>query len=151
MIYTVIEGQRLRFSNHCRVEPFAMDMSGNLSPSGSTDLKREKSRESMFLLASLCFAGSNKLISTRVRNISSGGMMVDNATSIKKGHIVVAELKGIGTVMGNVAWTTPTRMGISFDEEVDPKLTRLSVHVAPADPNYGKTKEPTRRPGLAVR
>jgi Tfp pilus assembly protein PilZ len=128
-----------------------MDMSGDLSPSGNTDSKRVKSRESMFLLASLCFEGSNKLISTRVRNISPGGMMVDNNTKFKKGHVVAAELKGIGTVMGTVAWITPTRMGISFEEEVDPKLTRQQVGGNKLDTNYAQIPETPRRPGLAIR
>jgi Tfp pilus assembly protein PilZ len=151
MIYLFLERRRLRFSNHCRVKPFAMDMSGELLPSGNADSKREKSRESMFLLASLCFEGSNKLISTRVRNISSGGMMVDNATKFEKGHVVAAELKGIGNVMGIVAWITPTRMGISFEEEVDPKLTRQLVGVTKLETNYAQIKESPRRPGLAIR
>jgi PilZ domain len=117
----------------------------------AADTKREKDRESMFLLAVLTFEGSTTKISTRVRNISPGGMMVDATKSYVTGHPVVAELKGIGAVMGRVAWSNQTRTGIAFDAEVDPKLTRLPVGMAPLAPKYTQIDLESKRPGLGIR
>jgi hypothetical protein len=69
-------------------------------------VKREKNRESMFLLVTVRFEGIRDPISARVRNISVGGMMIDSTVIRKKGHRIVAELKNIGEVTGHVAWST---------------------------------------------
>ena len=54
-----------------------MDMSHPFPVTPAADSKREKDRESMFLLASIVFENSTQKHSMRVRNISNGGMMVD--------------------------------------------------------------------------
>jgi PilZ domain len=113
-------------------------------------VKRETNRESMFLLVTVRFEGVRDPISARVRNISVGGMMIDSAVIRQKGHRIVAELKNIGEVTGHVAWSTETRMGIAFDEEIDPKLARQPVGVAPKAPAFLAPIN-GRRPGLNLR
>lgn len=116
----------------------------------ATAVKREKNRESMFLLVTVRFEGVSDPVTARVRNLSVGGMMIDSTVVREKGHVIVAELKNIGEVTGHVAWSTDTRMGISFDHDIDPKLARLSVGVAKSAPAF-ISPVAGRRPGLALR
>jgi PilZ domain len=115
-----------------------------------SELKRERHRESMFLLATVRFSDGKAPISARVRNISSGGMMIDSGIEYAKGHRVLVELKNVGEVGGYVAWSTATRMGIAFDNQIDPKLARQSNVKSPPVPLYAKSVV-GRRPGLTTR
>ncbi len=128
-----------------------MDMSNapEFNEDGS-ELKRERNRESMFLLAGVRFSDGKAPISARVRNISSGGMMIDSSIEYAKGHRVLVELKNIGEVGGYVAWSTTTRMGIAFDVQIEPKLARQPMAKAAPVPLYAKPVI-GRRPGLAIR
>jgi hypothetical protein len=128
-----------------------MDMSYPFPPASTAESKREKDRESMFLLASVVFENSSEKLSMRVRNISNGGMLVDCPDIHEKGRPLIAELKGIGAVAGRVAWSNAGKMGVAFNVEVDPKLTRQPVGVAAKTPYYSTPDTTTRRPGLGIR
>jgi PilZ domain len=116
---------------------------------------RDKSRESIFLGAVISLGNQRQSLNVRVRNISSGGMMIDLAGPQPKGLAVVAEMKGIGEIRGRIAWSTENRAGIAFDRTVDPKLARHTPAAAPAAPFYAKPVlshgDTSRRPGLAIR
>lgn len=112
--------------------------------------KTERQRESMFLLAAVRFVEGADPLSVRVRNISSGGMMIDSAVEYAKGHRVLVELKNIGLINAYVAWSTATRMGIAFDHEIDPKLARQPLVKSAPIPEYAKPVI-GRRPGLGIR
>ncbi len=112
---------------------------------------RDTARESTFLTATLRFADRDDEIVARVRNISSGGIMVDCPLGSTIGEVVTVEIKNLGRVAGKVAWSVPPRLGISFDHEVDPKAARFKVTSGVADPQYAKIGQPARRPGLAIR
>jgi hypothetical protein len=113
---------------------------------------RDKSRESIFLGAVVSLGNQRQSHNVRVRNISSGGMMVDLAGPQPKGLAVTAEMKGIGEVRGRIAWSTENRAGIAFDRVVDPKLARHTPAPAPSAPSYARPPiDLTRRPGLAIR
>ena len=114
------------------------------------DSHREQSRESTFLSAILCFDGSPRKYDVRVRNVSAGGMMVDMKGVREKGVRVTVELKNIGEVLGTVAWSTGTRMGIDFDEEIDPQLARHRPTAMEA-PGYKRPYVESGRPGLGIR
>jgi PilZ domain len=118
------------------------------TPEGS---QREKSRESTFLGAHILFEGAKEPVSARIRNISSGGMMVDSAKSYPKDLRLTAVIKGIGEVAGQVAWATATRVGIVFDDQIDPKNARIQVKSTQPVPSYNKPYLADRRPGLAIR
>jgi PilZ domain len=128
-----------------------MDMSYPFPPASSAESKRDKDRESMFLLAGIVFENSTEKLNMRVRNISNGGMMVDCPVVHEKGRPLIAELKGIGAVAGRVAWSNAGKMGVAFNVEVDPKLTRQPVGVAAKTPFYSTPDTTTRRPGLGIR
>lgn len=110
--------------------------------------KRDASRDSLFLSATLVIEGISRPVTVRVRNLSNGGMMVDGHSAFADGQTIEAELRGIGLVTGSVAWTESGRAGIAFDHEVDPKKARYimrpveRVDLVQAPRSYG------RRPGL---
>ena len=116
----------------------------------AAEAKRERNRESMFLLAGVRFSEGAAMLNARVRNLSSGGMMIDSAIEYSKGHVVFVDLKNIGVVSGYVAWSTTTRLGIAFDNQIDPKLARLPLITSAPIPEYARPV-PGRRPGLAIR
>lgn len=113
--------------------------------------KRQDKRDSLFLSASVTI-GAEQPFTTRVRNLSVGGMMIDVATDLEPGTPVTAELRGIGEVSGRIAWSSPGRAGVAFDNEIDPRLARATA-TGPKSvaPDYLRNREPSRRSGLTIR
>jgi len=111
--------------------------------------QRHEKRDSLFLSATVSINGS-RTFSTRVRNLSAGGMMIDVTRDQIPGTPVVAELRGIGQIDGRIAWSSPGRAGIAFNEDIDPRLARSSSAAKHEMPEFLKST-PGRRPGLAVR
>lgn len=116
----------------------------------ATESQREKSRHSLFLSADVIFDDSPKQHTVRVRNVSAGGMMIDVTAPREKGLGVTARLENIGEVRGMVVWSTAKRIGITFDQEIDPNLARHKPTAAPV-PGYKRPYVESRRPGLAIR
>ncbi len=113
---------------------------------------RDKSRESIFLGAVVHVGDEKQSRNVRVRNISSGGMMIDLPGPQPRGLLVVAEMKGIGEVRGQIVWSTDNRVGIAFEKMVDPKLARHTPAPSPAAPAYARPIiDQARRPGLGIR
>ena len=88
---------------------------------------RAAKRDSLYLSADIVVPGVRDPISVRVRNLSEGGMMVDAHDCFVENTPINAELRGIGTVSGRIAWLMAGRAGVSFDALIDPKkaLTRI--------------------------
>jgi hypothetical protein len=129
----------------------AMDTAFSHDDTEKSAETRDKSRESIFLGAVISLGNQRQTLNVRVRNISSGGMMIDLAGPHPKGLAVISEMKGIGEVRGRIAWSTENRAGIAFDRAVDPKLARHTA-VSPSAPLYARPPiDQTRRPGLAIR
>ncbi|MGJ3626522.1 PilZ domain-containing protein [Sphingomonas sp. MMS24-JH45] len=64
----------------------------------------------------------------RVRNISAGGLMAEVPEPITPENSAIRiEVRGIGWVSGRVAWQTEGRIGIAFDQEIDPRRARKPV------------------------
>ena len=80
----------------------------------------------MFLMAAVRRAGGAE-VQVKVRNLSSGGMMAESPVSFSRGDVVEAELRGIGSVSGKIAWTAGGRVGVQFDVPIDPRLARKPV------------------------
>jgi hypothetical protein len=112
--------------------------------------KRAEPRDSLFLQAVFTRQGREPL-TLRVRNLSSGGLMADCTEPMTKGESIDAEIRGIGTVSGKVAWVGGNRFGMAFEIRVDPKLARKPVGTSAAKPTilvHAVTF--SRRPGLRV-
>ena len=87
---------------------------------------RSEPRDSMFLMAAMRRPGSAE-VQVKVRNLSPGGMMAESPFSFSRGDVIEADLRGIGTVAGKVAWTAGGRVGVQFDAPIDPRLARKPV------------------------
>lgn len=90
-------------------------------------LKQRAKRDSMFLLTSIIRETGEELGPARVRNVSATGLMADCDCALAKDDRLIIPLRGIGQVSGHVAWTLGNRVGVAFDQPIDPQLTRKSV------------------------
>lgn len=88
---------------------------------------RDVERDSVFLLTHLTCERGRAIGSVKVRNLSAGGMMVEGDVRAERGERITAELRNIGFVAGMVVWVQGRRMGIAFDEPVDPKQARMQI------------------------
>lgn len=95
---------------------------------GSDDAatQRNNSRDSLFLVAKLTVTGL-PAEQVRVRNLSAGGLMAEYPSPIEPGTTVLIDLRGIGEIRGRIAWATDGRIGIAFDNPIDPLKARKPV------------------------
>jgi hypothetical protein len=110
---------------------------------------RAEPRDSMFLMAVMRRPGGAD-VTVKIRNLSPGGMMAESPVSFSRGDVIEAELRGIGTVMGKIAWTAGGRVGVQFDAPIDPRLARKPVSGNP-QPQLVKPSRTMWRPGLGVK
>ncbi|MDQ2893730.1 MAG: PilZ domain-containing protein [Pseudomonadota bacterium] len=101
-------------------------------------IKRGRSRDSLYLKATLQFANEPKSREIRVRNLSEGGMMAEFDRVVPSGTPVTVDVRGVGEVSGRVAWCAEGRAGISFDLPIDPKRARKRVGSGSTTPDYAK-------------
>ncbi|WP_380874737.1 hypothetical protein ACFB49_01010 [Sphingomonas sp. DBB INV C78] len=88
---------------------------------------RRQPRDSMFLQAPAALLDQGEALMLRVRNLSAGGMMADCERVCERGDPVVVEIRGVGPVTGRIAWRQGGKIGITFDEAIDPRLARKPV------------------------
>lgn len=88
---------------------------------------RAAPRDSLFLLTMLSTPEGAPLGKARIRNLSATGMMADCERAVPAGAQVVCDLRGVGKVTGTIAWSREDRIGMAFDEAIDPQLARKPV------------------------
>ncbi|MDO7834982.1 PilZ domain-containing protein [Sphingobium sp. HBC34] len=88
---------------------------------------RAAPRDSLFLLTTLTTAEGAPLGKARVRNLSATGLMADCERAVPAGTRIICDLRGIGPVTGIVAWSREDKIGLAFDEPIDPQLARKPV------------------------
>jgi hypothetical protein len=102
---------------------------------------RASERRAFFLTAILTGL-VEKPVSARVRNLSSGGMMIELSeepeTEVLRGQRVAAELRNIGRIKGEIAWCEGRRFGMRFDREIDPEAARRPVAGGHGTPDFVK-------------
>ncbi|MBB6190756.1 hypothetical protein FHS51_000973 [Sphingobium wenxiniae] len=97
---------------------------------------RTSPRDSLFLLTNLVRDDGVPLCQARVRNLSATGLMAECERRVAAETRLILELRGLGRVAGQVAWSHGERIGIAFDKPIDPHLVRRPVsngerHVIP--------------------
>ena len=113
---------------------------------------RNTKRDSLFLMAEVRTAGSDKGENVRVRNLSDSGIMVQGPLVLQTGDRVVVTLKKIGEVGGSVAWIQSARIGIAFDEPINSSLARTSLVGEMAEaPRYARPAVTPRTDTYSVR
>ena len=76
-------------------------------------------RHSIMMHATLS-CGDGGAASARVRNISRGGMMAECRFRGAQGDRILISMRGLGELEGSVAWARHNRIGVTFDEPIDP-------------------------------
>ncbi|WP_010543412.1 PilZ domain-containing protein [Sphingomonas elodea] len=109
------------------------------SPLSADDFagKRSGARDSLLLTAQFRVEGQDA-VTVRVRNLSSGGLMAEFTAPIGLRTPVEVEVRGVGWVKGKIAWAAEGRVGVAFDNEIDPKLARKPVGGGTQTPVYVK-------------
>jgi hypothetical protein len=103
-------------------------------------------RDSLFLLTSFTTPDGVSLGNARVRNLSATGLMADCEAGISRGQPVIIELRGVGQVLGAVAWVREGRVGIVFDSPIDPQLARKPISTTRQGlPDYLRTPDFSKR------
>jgi hypothetical protein len=88
---------------------------------------RQDTRDSLFLMADFRVAGQSATQPVRVRNLSAGGLMAEFSDGLAQGLRVEFDVRGVGWVPGQVAWSAAGRIGVAFDRHIDPMLARKPV------------------------
>jgi len=91
---------------------------------------RGDARDSLLLSASFRVVGEDAETQVRVRNLSAGGLMAELSRQIDRGAPVEVNVRGVGWVSGYIAWVAAGRIGVAFDQPIDPLAARKPV-VAP--------------------
>lgn len=111
---------------------------------------REAARDSLFLTAMVRRVSDQSERTVRVRNLSAGGMMADCMEVFARDEAILITLRGIGEVRGRVAWRSIDKIGITFDNQIDPKRARKPVGTAESNvPQHIRVSQ-VRRPGLKI-
>ncbi|WP_370172394.1 PilZ domain-containing protein [Sphingobium abikonense] len=99
---------------------------------------RSSPRDSLFLMASLFAADGRSLGRARIRNLSATGLMADCEMPLAAGQKVALDLRGVGRITGTIAWSRDSKIGLAFDEVIDPQLARKPVSSGSAQsmPDY---------------
>ncbi|MGE0179881.1 MAG: putative bifunctional diguanylate cyclase/phosphodiesterase [Sphingomonas sp.] len=77
-------------------------------------------RQGILKVASIQWNGMT--IPVRVRNISTGGALLESSRTLPTGSSVQLDLPGCGHLGAEVRWSDPKRMGIQFEQEFDLRL-----------------------------
>lgn len=99
---------------------------------------RQDSRDSLFLTADFRVHGEKDVRPVRVRNLSQGGLMAEFPEGLPQGLRVDFDVRGIGWVPGQVAWSAAGRIGVAFDRQIDPMLARKPVGQGTSTPTFTK-------------
>lgn len=91
------------------------------------EARRAAKRDSLFLLAVVTDEAGSSRGNARVRNLSETGLMADCELSFRAGDRLVVHLRGVGEVAGAVAWANGNRIGMMFDQRINPQAARKPV------------------------
>jgi hypothetical protein len=122
-----------------------------MSENASSASHRHNSRDSLYLITDVVVANYAHPITVRVRNLSSGGMMIDGHDAFTDGAEITTDLRGIGVVTGHIAWIMAGRAGVAFDQEIDPKKARTPIGQSQTIVYQRPPVDSTSRPGLKIR
>jgi hypothetical protein len=67
----------------------------------------------------------------RVRDLSSGGLRVDNAAGLQAGAQVLVTVGAIEALEATIVWVRESFAGLAFSEPIEPEDARNKARVAP--------------------
>lgn len=80
---------------------------------------RTAPREAIFAMAELLFENAAAPVRVAVRNVSSGGMMVERDLRVRRGTRVAIDMRAAQSRAGVVVWVRAPLFGIAFDDDGD--------------------------------
>ena len=113
--------------------PNFVPLSAENSPEGH--FEREERVVSLYRVGALTVDGSRELCV--VRNVSSGGLMLNSYSHIQPGTPIAVEFKQGETVDGVVAWSNGNNVGMRFDAPID-----VTAILAPSCPEGRRPRMP---------
>lgn len=99
---------------------------------------RHTPRDSMFMVAKLTFEDRSEPVDVRIRNLSATGMMAQTKHTAEIGTRVTVALRNHDDVVGTVAWAEGERLGIAFENAIDPKAARVQAQASEGTPSYAR-------------
>lgn len=88
-------------------------------------------RASVFLRATVERFGHGGTTTHRVRDLSRGGVRIDQARDLRKGATVLVTVGALSSVGATVAWVKDDWAGLAFAHAVDPDLARAGAAISP--------------------
>jgi hypothetical protein len=93
-------------------------------------------RNSVFLGATVERFGGGAPTRHRVRDLSTGGVRLDQATGLQAGATILVSVGALQAVAATVVWARDGQAGIKFAEPIDPDAARARAAVAPRPAAY---------------
>jgi hypothetical protein len=105
----------------------------------------------MLLLATIKYDELDPSVTSRVLDLSRGGMRTTLPVVLKRGHPVKVVMKGVGEVRGKIVWNRKGEVGIKFDQKIDMAAVVQALTGAPAASHIEFAKSAVPRPGFRIR
>lgn len=99
---------------------------------------RHPDRDTLLLVADIVCEGEASAARFKVRNLSPGGMMAESERPLALGTRVSVDLPNVGLAPGAVSWSRGRRIGITFDEAIDPTKVRFQLGNGGHTPSYAR-------------
>lgn len=77
-------------------------------------------RYAVVLSAVILAEGLERPVSIRICNISAGGLMAVVPPHVRLGGTVAVVIRHAGRLFGRVVWAEKDRIGVRFDQDIDP-------------------------------
>lgn len=109
---------------------------------------RHAKRDSLFMLGDIVLETTGERERVKIRNLSPGGMMAESELTLPLGTRVSVDLPNVGLAPGAVSWSRGRRIGITFDETIDPAKVRFQLGSGDHTPSYARAvASPVRNDG----
>lgn len=105
----------------------------------------------MLLMATIKYDDLDPAVTSRVLDLSRGGIRTTLPVKLARGHPVKVIMKGVGEVRAKIAWNRNEEVGIKFDRKIDMAAVVQSLTGAPAASHIEFAKTAVPRPGFRIR
>ncbi len=86
----------------------------------SENFETAERRYAVVLSAVILAEGLERPVSIRVCNISAGGLMAVVPPHVRLGGTVAVVIRHAGRLFGRIVWAEKGRIGVRFDQDIDP-------------------------------
>jgi hypothetical protein len=112
--------------------------------------KTRPGRASVMLNATVERFGGQCATTHRVRDLSPGGVRIDQATELRVGSTVLVSVGSLEAIGATIKWVSGGNAGLEFAEQINPDEARTRAAIAPQPTSSNSAKQrsaPTLREG----